>query len=117
MAFQQNRGLVLNKKADLTGSIKYVKIWYNVSIIINCLILWKKPSKQIKIQPMHQVKKELIGYIIASIIGSAGESFAILNNAWHYTNPEILNIPAWLPFLWGLVGITGITFYKGLTEE
>ena len=66
---------------------------------------------------VYPVKKELIGYIIASIIGSAGESFAILNNAWHYTKPEILNIPAWLPFLWGLVGITGITFYKGLTEE
>lgn len=62
-------------------------------------------------------KKELICYIVSAIVGSTGESFAIFNNAWHYTQPEILNIPAWLPFLWGLLGIAGITFYKGLTED
>lgn len=63
------------------------------------------------------IKKELQIYIISAILGLGVESIIMLSGAWSYKTAHILNFPVWLPFLWGLAGILGITIYLGLIEK
>lgn len=63
------------------------------------------------------IKRELVLFVLSGMIGSLMESAMIANGVWFYTQPFFFNLPLWLPFLWGLTGITGITFYKGLQKK
>lgn len=62
------------------------------------------------------IKQELMCFIVCGMLGSLGESVIILSGAWSYTNPQFINIPLWLPLLWGIAGTTGIVLYSGLSE-
>ena len=42
---------------------------------------------------------------IAGVLGPAAEALGVRGGAWHYTAPDFLGIPLWLPFAWGLIGI------------
>jgi len=63
------------------------------------------------------IKKELLWFIIAAIVGSMAENIMIFSSAWYYTKPQIGNIPYWLPFLWGSSGTMLVTFYEGIIED
>lgn len=60
------------------------------------------------------IKKELLMFVISATIGSLGESLIMLSGSWSYASTQIFNFPVWLPFLWGLAGITGITIYESI---
>lgn len=53
-------------------------------------------------------------FIVCGLLGSIGESIIIVSGAWSYTDPQLINIPIWLPFLWGIAGTTGIFLYSGI---
>ena len=44
--------------------------------------------------------------IVIGIVGSLTESVIILlsKNTWSYKNPELFNVPIWLPLLWAIAG-------------
>lgn len=63
------------------------------------------------------LKREWLLFGLSATWGTLAESVAIFAGVWSYTQPHLINIPFWLPFLWGLVGITGITFYEGFQKD
>lgn len=63
------------------------------------------------------IKKEALMFIIIAVIGAGAESVIMLGGSWSYATKSIINFPIWLPFLWGLAGITGITLYQGISED
>jgi len=87
-------------------------LWKN-SIILSILLIFLSIAKH-KIIP---IKKELLIFVVAGLVGMVGESFIISNGAWLYSNPQIFNVPLYLFFLWGVAGITGISMYLGLIEN
>jgi len=50
-------------------------------------------------------KRKIYLYIVTGILGGGAEAIAISFGVWSYTNPTFLNLPLWLPFLWGEVGL------------
>ena len=50
-------------------------------------------------------KRKIYLYIVTGILGGGAEAIAISFGVWNYTNPTFLDIPLWLPFLWGEVGL------------
>lgn len=62
------------------------------------------------------IKKRIIVFLMYGFLGAFAENVAIFSGVWHYSKPELMNIPLWLIPLWGLAGIVGVSFYQGLTE-
>lgn len=58
------------------------------------------------------IKKELLWFLIAGVVGAFGESMIMASGPWSYTNPDIINFPIWLVFLWGYAGTVGISLYQ-----
>ena len=48
-------------------------------------------------------KADVVSYVVAAILGPAGEAIVVHYGAWAYAKP-ILLIPVWLPLVWGIVG-------------
>jgi len=63
------------------------------------------------------IKKEFIMYVVSAIIGSLSESLIMITGPWSYASVQIFNFPVWLPFLWGLAGITVITIHEGIIRK
>jgi len=51
-------------------------------------------------------KSAVIMYFTAFILGPLAEVWLIHAGAWEYTQPTLLGIPLWLPFLWGNASLT-----------
>jgi hypothetical protein len=103
------------------------KILYSVLVIISTIIIvilfWKNYALlgillvtlgfvKHKIMP---IKIEFLWFVVSAIVGTAGESLIIMGGPWTYSVVNILNFPLWLPFLWGVAGITAISLYEGIT--
>lgn len=92
----------------------------SLAIIIVCLF-WRNPALTSPLliilafikHKKFPLKREFLLFVLSAMWGALAESVAIFAGAWSYTQPQLINIPFWLPFLWGLTGITGITFYEG----
>ncbi len=50
-------------------------------------------------------KKDVIFFAAAAILGSLAEIICIWFGAWLYANPNMINIPVWLPLAWGCAGV------------
>lgn len=50
-------------------------------------------------------RKDVKIYVISAVFGPVGEIVAIYFGVWSYSNPTLLGIPIWLPFLWGMAGM------------
>jgi len=85
--------------------------WENTLLAISLLLLLSLFKHRVM-----PIKKELLWFFISGIIGSGAESISMLSGPWSYANHGILNIPLWLPLLWGLAGILGVSLYKGITQ-
>lgn len=92
--------------------ILVVVFWRNTNLLIAALILLAIFKHQ-----LIPIKMELLWFVISAFMGSVSESLVMLSGPWSYTNVNILNFPLWLPFLWGLAGITGVTLYQGLIKS
>jgi len=55
-------------------------------------------------------------FVVSGLLGTVGESLIMLSGAWSYSQQHILNFPLWLPFIWGLASVTGISLYQGMVE-
>lgn len=108
----------MNKK--LTAALLMV-----LSSIIAVYFLWKYPTLLIatliflsfvknKLSP---IKKEFAMFVVSAFVGTFGEFVVMYAGPWAYAEPSLINFPIWLPFLWGLAGITGITIYHLIVER
>src|SRR3989338_7076974 len=52
------------------------------------------------------IKKEVLMFVIGGIVGTGAESIVMFGGPWVYATQSLINFPIWLPFLWGLAGIT-----------
>lgn len=44
-------------------------------------------------------------YFITFVFGPFSEIIAMRSGAWYYSNPYVLSIPLWLPFVWANTGL------------
>ena len=93
--------------------ILVVFFFWKQSLLLSILLISLAFSRH-KIYPL---KKELLWFILIGAIGSIGESIVILRGAWSYGQAHLINIPYWLPLLWGLAGTTALTLYQGITDS
>lgn len=63
------------------------------------------------------IEKEVLMFIISAVVGAGAESVAMVGGSWAYTSANLINFPIWLPFLWGLAGVTGISLYQSVTGK
>lgn len=71
-------------------------------IIVSILMLLVRRSKE-----------DLLLYFFCALAGALSEAFGIAFGAWTYAFPNLIGIPYWLPFLWGIAGL----FVKRIEEE
>jgi hypothetical protein len=75
--------------------------------------MWDKPlmltavviSLSALMMLVHKDIEDLYLYIIIGSMGAAAEIIAIVSGAWEYAFPNLVGIPYWLPFLWGIAGL------------
>jgi len=64
------------------------------------------------------IKRETTWFLFTSFFGALGEILIIFGGAWYYyPKAQFLNIPIWLPLLWGLTATTLITLYEGISSK
>ena len=68
---------------------------YNEVVSILLIVLFS-----ISIERWHN-KYDRILFVLGALGGSLGEISAVNLGIWSYTNPFLLGIPLWLPFIWG----------------
>ncbi len=54
---------------------------------------------------LYRNKEDLYLYIISGVAGAVAEAIAIAFGAWNYAFPNLIGIPYWLPFLWGIAAL------------
>ncbi len=60
---------------------------------------------------MNKSVRELKTFIFCGIMGAMAESFGIFSGVWVYSNPNLLNFPVWLIFLWGIASVFMVRIY------
>ncbi|MFC1630173.1 hypothetical protein ACFL06_01400 [Patescibacteria group bacterium] len=60
-----------------------------------------------------KTRKDFYLYFIVFLIGPTVEAIGVYFGAWVYSQPEVIGIPYWLPFVWGNAGL----FIKRLYSE
>lgn len=59
-------------------------------------------------------RQEVKVFIYCAVLGAISECIAVSFGAWTYENPNLVNIPIWLPLLWGIASTYIIRVYKFL---
>lgn len=54
---------------------------------------------------IYRNKEDLYLYVLSGIAGALAEAIAIAFGAWSYAFPNLIGIPYWLPFLWGIAAL------------
>ncbi len=52
-------------------------------------------------------KKDEVWFVAGAILGPMAEAAAVAGGAWKYATPFVLDLPIWLPVLWGLAALLG----------
>ena len=86
--------------------------WQNNVLVTSVLALC---SAVMLLRP-HATHSDRIAFVIGAIIGPVCEAILTHAGAWHYANPTIIGIPAWLPLLWGMT-IVVILKIVGMVER
>lgn len=67
---------------------------------------------------LYPIKKELSWYLLICITGTIVEIVLVnFGHGWTYSNPDVFEIPFWIPLFWGLVGTTIIVVHQAFTEK
>ncbi|OGC56079.1 MAG: hypothetical protein A3H50_00540 [Candidatus Levybacteria bacterium RIFCSPLOWO2_02_FULL_37_10] len=105
------------------------KLMVSVSIILLAIFVvfffWRIPYLLITLlivlafikAKLSPIRREIFMFVLIGFIGAGAESVLMFGGPWSYATPELINFPIWLPFLWGLAGVTGITLYQGISEN
>ena len=95
----------------VAAGIIAISVFWSKTVLLTIILIGLAVLKH-KILP---IKREFLWFLVTGILGAGGESIIIFaSGVWHYTSPQLLNIPFWLPFLWGLAGTTGVSLYENL---
>ncbi len=86
-----------------------ISFWENTLILIGCLCFLGFGKHQ-----TIPIKYEVQWFIISAVVGTGAESLVMLSGPWFYQITNLFNFPLWLPFLWGLAGVTGISLYQSI---
>jgi len=96
-------------------------------VSIGCLfLLWKQPVLLSVLllliaygkHKLYPIKSELLWFVLICIGGGLVEILLVnFGHAWSYTQPQLYDIPIWMPIFWGLVGTTVIVMHEGLTKK
>jgi hypothetical protein len=82
--------------------------------LISVSLLWRNPFFLTSILIIIGIVMIAIGksrtediylYVTVSFLGALSEALGVYFVAWTYSLPEIIGIPIWLPFLWGVAGL------------
>lgn len=104
------------------------KFLYSVFFIFLAIIVvmdwWQYPAVMISAivllaiakHAVMPIAREFLWFCISGIMGASTESIMMFAGPWSYAQRGIVNIPLWLPFLWGLAGTIAISLYESLTE-
>jgi hypothetical protein len=60
--------------------------------------------------------RDLLFYVVAFVLGPAGEAVAVHSGAWQYTKPAFL-VPLWLPAGWGCAAVFMNNFVESLLHD
>lgn len=108
-----NRKLVISLAFIIAGIIAVSLLWKNAILLI-FIVLILAVVKHI----LTPIKHEWFWFPIMGFIGAGGESIIMrLSGAWAYTSTQLVNIPIWLPFLWGLAGTVAISLYESISKR
>lgn len=94
------------------AAVLVILFWRNL-LLLSLLIILLAIAKH----HFLPIKRELLWFIVIGFLGSSFENFIIYSGAWNYPIQTIMNIPFWLPFLWGISGTTVISLYSALVEN
>ena len=61
-------------------------------------------------------RRDIFYFAVPGILGPFFESICIYFGAWTYSNPLFL-IPPWLPFVWGIAGLSTWKIVESLLKE
>ena len=86
-------------------------LWKSIFLLSSALVVLALLKHKV-----YPLKRELVWFIIIGILGSSAESIVIFSGAWSYAQAQLINVPIWLPLLWGLAGTIGVTLYQGINE-
>jgi len=93
--------------------LNYKNIIFNLIFALTCLFfvcwLWEKALLLTIILLIISIiglykwknKETIVLFVICGIFGAVAEAATIYFGAWAYTLPGLVNIPYWLPILWG----------------
>ncbi len=64
------------------------------------------------------IKKEFMIFTLIVFSSAIVESILVnMTHSWSYANAQFYGIPFWPPIFWGLLGISLITFYEGISNN
>ena len=64
------------------------------------------------------IKKEIVWYFLTVIISTLVEVILVnIGGAWSYAQSSVLNVPIYMPLLWGLVATIIIVIYQEIFEN
>lgn len=79
-------------------TVAFLRNWVVVSLVLLAIT-------SIVMIYLSDVKNVSKIYLYVFILGPLAEAFAIYFGAWTYSNPVIIGIPLYLPFVWGSAGV------------
>lgn len=102
-----------NNKFVVTGILAVISLLSVASMWDNNIVLFVMLlSTSVLMLSVEKSKQEVETFIFSAVFGASAECIAIIFGAWTYSNPDLFNIPIWLPFLWGIAAVFMVRVYK-----
>jgi uncharacterized membrane protein len=91
-----------------------------IGTLIATMVLWQFPFPLILVLVLLSLgmisylkkKRLIVIYFFGFFFGPLTEAASIYTGAWHYTAPDILGFPFWLPFVWGSASVVIAATYE-----
>ncbi|MFA6096211.1 MAG: DUF2878 family protein [Candidatus Paceibacterota bacterium] len=93
-------------------SLTSVAVMWRSSLMVFAVLL----VMAVLMLSIERSKEEVKTFLLCSIFGSIAEYIAISLGAWTYENPDVFNIPIWLPLLWGIASVFIVRVYKNFSK-
>lgn len=83
------------------GSISLVCVLYEKEFLLLVALV----SLSILMFGLKRSKSEIILFVICGLSGALAEVVVVSFGGWEYARADYLNVPIWLPILWGISAI------------
>lgn len=105
----KNHNFIVTSILAVVSLLMVAFIWENNLILFVALFI-----SALLMLLIERSKQEVKVFIYCSVLGAISECIAVMFGAWTYENPNLFNIPIWLPLLWGIASTYIIRVYKFL---